>query len=71
MAHTTDAHNPELVSANSEESYQISADDLPLSWPMPNMKTWNSHPRVFLPLDENGHASCPYCGSKFNLHEAG
>lgn len=67
MAHTTDANNPDLIPANTQESYQISRDDLPLSCPMPNMKTWNSHPRVFLSLDTEGHANCPYCGSTFKL----
>ncbi len=67
MAHNTDANNQNLIPASAELSYQISRDDLPLSCPMPNMEAWSSHPRVFLPLDEEGKAHCPYCGSHFNL----
>ncbi len=67
MVHTTDANNPELIPANTEEYYQISSTDLPLSCPLPNMQLWNSHPRVFLPLDADGKAQCPYCGTHFSL----
>ncbi|MCF6263606.1 MAG: zinc-finger domain-containing protein [Xanthomonadales bacterium] len=67
MAHTTDANNPDLIPANTQQSYQISHNDLPLSCPMPNMKVWDSHPRVFLPLDADGKAHCPYCGADYSL----
>lgn len=67
MVHKTDADNPELKPANTEEYYQISEADLPLSCPQPNMQIWDSHPRVFLPLDDNGQAECPYCGAHYSL----
>ena len=43
--------------------------DLPLSCPTPQMALWNSHPRVYLPIqDEPGHrAQCPYCGAVYQL----
>jgi uncharacterized Zn-finger protein len=29
---------------------------------------WNSHPRVYIPVEENGgEAKCPYCGTIFKL----
>ncbi|OUU78402.1 MAG: hypothetical protein CBC38_07760 [Gammaproteobacteria bacterium TMED78] len=31
------------------------------------MYLWNSHPKVYLPLDENGKAMCHYCGASFIL----
>ena len=32
------------------------------------MALWNSHPRVYLPIEaEGGNAECPYCGAKFRL----
>ena len=31
------------------------------------MKLWNSHPRVFLEIAHQGHASCPYCGTEYRL----
>jgi uncharacterized Zn-finger protein len=33
------------------------------------MALWNSHPRVYLPLEENGSAACPYCGAVFVLKD--
>jgi uncharacterized Zn-finger protein len=42
--------------------------DLPLSCPTPAMALWNSHPRVYLPIEKNGgEAQCPYCGAHFVL----
>jgi len=34
---------------------------------MPGMSRWNSHPRVFLPVEETGEARCPYCGAMYVL----
>jgi len=28
---------------------------------------WNSHPRVFLPIEATGEALCPYCGTQYIL----
>jgi uncharacterized Zn-finger protein len=53
--------------ANTERRYEIKRDQLPLSCPTPAMALWNSHPRVYLPIEENGHALCPYCGADFVL----
>ena len=39
--------------------------DLPLHCPMPSMTLWDSHPRVFLPIEEKGEALCPYCGTLY------
>ncbi len=35
--------------------------------PKADMKLWNSHPRVFLEIAHQGHASCPYCGTEYRL----
>ncbi len=53
--------------ANSETRYEITNADLPLSCPMPGMTAWNSHPKVFLPIEKTGEAICPYCGALFVL----
>ena len=37
---------------------------------MPEMELWNSHPRVYLPIEETGEAKCPYCGANFILTDA-
>jgi len=52
---------------NAENRYQITQDDLPVHCPMPGSSLWNSHPQVFIALDENGHGKCPYCGAEYQL----
>jgi len=52
---------------NASDRYEVSRDDLPLSCPMPGMKLWNSHPRVYLALGNTGWAKCPYCGAEYFL----
>ena len=54
-----------LISANAENKYGVRARDLPLSCPMPGMYLWNSHPKVYLPIEETGEAKCPYCGALY------
>lgn len=56
-----------LLPANASRTYEVEAADLPLSCPMPEMSLWNSHPRVFLPIEQTGSAKCPYCGAEFTL----
>ena len=53
--------------ANAAQSYEVGLADLPLSCPMPSMTLWNSHPRVYLAIEETGSAKCPYCGAEFTL----
>jgi uncharacterized Zn-finger protein len=57
----------EQTPANAQREYQVSKKDLPLHCPMNGMTQWNSHPRVFLPIEKTGHAKCPYCGAEFTL----
>ncbi|NGP52242.1 zinc-finger domain-containing protein [Thioalkalivibrio sp. XN8] len=57
----------ELLEANAERHYQVRREDLPLSCPTPAMMLWNSHPRVYLPIEATGSAKCPYCGAVFTL----
>ena len=70
MSHPTDADNPELQSANAQKEYIVTRDDLPLSCPTPDMALWNSHPRVYLPVEKSGRETCPYCGAVFVLELA-
>ena len=53
--------------ANARSQYTVTRADLPLSCPMPDMTLWNSHPRVYLPIEDTGYATCPYCGAEFTL----
>lgn len=56
-----------LIQPNAENHYDVRPEDLPLSCPMPGMHLWNSHPRVYLPIQETGKAKCPYCGATYEL----
>ncbi len=57
----------DLIPANAQHRYRVRSKDLPLSCPMPGMYLWNSHPKVFLPVEETGEAKCPYCGADYFL----
>lgn len=46
---------------------EISATELPLHCPTAGKLLWDSHPRVFLPIEETGEALCPYCGTRYVL----
>jgi uncharacterized Zn-finger protein len=58
------------IEANAERHYEVSRADVPLSCPTPAMKLWNSHPRVYLPIEVTGRAQCPYCGAVYTLVDA-
>lgn len=67
MAHKSGTVDEDLIPANAQHRYQVLRRDLPLSCPMPGMYLWNSHPKVFLPVEESGQAKCPYCGAQYEL----
>jgi uncharacterized Zn-finger protein len=52
---------------NADNHYDVTEADLPLSCPMPGMSQWNSHPKVFIPVEETGEGMCPYCSATFSL----
>ena len=52
---------------NAQNHYDVTTADLPVSCPMPGMSQWNSHPKVYIPLEETGEAICPYCSATFKL----
>jgi len=52
---------------NKQRSIEVTATDLPLHCPMPDMLLWNAHPRVYLPIEKTGDALCPYCGTLYKL----
>jgi uncharacterized Zn-finger protein len=55
----------DLILANAQLRYAVRAHDLPLSCPMPGMYLWNSHPKVYLSVEEAGEVRCPYCGADY------
>ncbi|MEE8321363.1 MAG: zinc-finger domain-containing protein [Gammaproteobacteria bacterium] len=54
---------------NEQRVCRITRQQLPLHCPLPDMSLWNSHPRVFLPIEDTGSATCPYCGSTYTLDD--
>ncbi len=58
------------MAGNAEQKtqvFEVSRKDLPLSCPRPEDEVWNMHPRVYLPVEKTGEASCPYCGAHYRL----
>jgi uncharacterized Zn-finger protein len=60
-----------LTGNTPEEQRRIDVGrrDLPLHCPLSSMSLWNSHPRVYLPIESTGHARCPYCGTEYVLKD--
>lgn len=59
--------NTKLPPASTKRRYEVTVADLPLSCPMPDMRLWDAHPRVYLPLAKTGHVVCPYCEAEYIL----
>ncbi len=55
---------------NAQMSVFVSADDLPLHCPMPGKRLWDSHPKVYLPIENSRKEICPYCGTVYRLRDA-
>ena len=55
--------------APKDRRCEVTRADLPLHCPLPSMSLWNSHPRVFLPIEESGEELCPYCGTLYVLKD--
>lgn len=69
MMSQSQSNSENTIQPNAENHYEITKADLPLHCPMDGMSLWNSHPRVYLPLDKSGKAKCPYCGADYTLKE--
>ena len=54
---------------NDKTEYTVTRDQLPVHCPLPEDSLWNSHPKVFIPVQETGEARCPYCGTEYVLKE--
>ncbi len=57
------------ITASTRRQYEVTQKDLPLSCPMPDMRLWDAHPRIFLPIEETGHVTCPYCDAEYFLKD--
>lgn len=62
------SNKPGVATSSSDNNVvRVSRSDLPVHCPTESMGLWNSHPRVYIPLDEEPVANCPYCGTQFEL----
>ncbi|MCP3689894.1 MAG: zinc-finger domain-containing protein, partial [Gammaproteobacteria bacterium] len=62
----TAAHQSDYAQPNAKAAIEVKADMLPIHCPLPASSLWNSHPRVYIPVQENGgEAKCPYCGTMY------
>ena len=50
-----------------QETLKVTRRDLPLSCPRPGDAVAGLHPRVYLPIEKSGTATCPYCGARYEL----
>jgi len=58
-----------MKESQAEAVVLVTRDQLPMHCPPPDSSLWDGHPRVFIPLEDGGEASCSYCGTKFRLVE--
>jgi len=58
---------------NASRAVVVSSRDLPLHCPQPGSALWNSHPRVYLPIEDapDRKIRCPYCSTEFRLEADG
>ncbi len=49
------------------QTIELDDQDLPAYCPHKSMPIWSSHPRVYLDLAHNSQATCPYCGTQYQL----
>lgn len=49
------------------ETITVTASDLPVHCPGPQAPLWSMHPRVYIEIEKNGTASCPYCSATYQL----
>lgn len=53
--------------ACDERHVELTYADLPLSCPPIELRVWDAHPRVYLPIEDTGAVLCPYCGTRYVL----
>jgi uncharacterized Zn-finger protein len=52
---------------DTQSHVEVTAEDLPLFCPTPDMSLWKAHPRVFIPVEKTGEARCPYCSTLYKF----
>jgi uncharacterized Zn-finger protein len=59
----------QATESTTKTRFEVSRSALPLHCPMEGSTLWNSHPRVYLPIEKTGNAKCPYCGAEYHLKD--
>lgn len=54
---------------NAQSLVEVTRDQLPIHCPTPDSTLWDSHPKVYIPLDDAPEAKCSYCGTVYRLVE--
>jgi uncharacterized Zn-finger protein len=68
MNPNTAAHPQDFKTPNTHRKVEVRHSELPIHCPRAGESLWNSHPRVYIPLEENGgQATCIYCGTVYVL----
>ena len=52
------------------QTREIAHSELPLFCPGEDTTLWSQHPRVYLPIEKDGDALCPYCVTRFILKDS-
>lgn len=65
----TAKHPSSFKTPNQAAQQNIRLKHLPLHCPLPGTSLWNSHPRIFLPIEDmpDRKIRCPYCGTLYTL----
>ncbi|MCY3853107.1 MAG: zinc-finger domain-containing protein [Gammaproteobacteria bacterium] len=65
----TAKHPSSFKTPNQAAQQNIRPKHLPLHCPLPGTSLWNSHPRIFLPIEDmpDRKIRCPYCGTLYTL----
>ena len=63
----TAANQNAYATPNAKTAIELKPEDLPAHCPVEGTSLWNSHPRVYLPVEEEGTSKCPYCGAEYEL----
>lgn len=51
----------------AQREIEVTAADLPLFCPTPAVSLWSAHPRVAIPVEKTGRATCPYCSTVYRF----
>lgn len=57
------------MSQETPDVHYVTVANLPVCCPPKNAEVWDMHPRVYLPIAEEGTVVCPYCSAKYILKQ--